>query len=528
VLLSAWDRELQRKGTGIRVSCLRVSLSETGVSILGARVFIIDDRSVNRKILTKFASSVGDDIMVSAFPNPVDALVACARTVPDLVITDFKMPLMDGAGFIRNLRGQVSTADVPVIVVTAYEDHEIRREALEAGATDFILSPVDPWEFQTRARNLLRLRAQQMVIHRQTVRESEERFRLLVEGVRDYAIVMLDPAGLVTSWNAGAARLLGYSEEEILGQPARLLDPEERTGDGSSGVAAMLKAASSDGSVHAEHIRVRKDGTRFHADILVTSMRSDAGRLSGFSMVTHDITTRREMEGALRDALAESQVLLRELHHRVRNNLQVISTVLYLQMLGMPDGELKHGFRRTQQRIDGLGLLFRNLLGPSRITSVQFDAYLVDLCTSLASGFDAGRQLRRSVDVSALALELDMAGPLGLVIGEILFTASDSASPADGGADGDSGLMVCICPDASDPGGNDPDGGAPDDSGLVLKFEFNRQPQSGALQIGGHSTLGTTVISALVNQLNARLSHCEDGGQVRISLALPRTLFEFP
>ena len=173
---------------------------------------------------------MGDGITVSAFPNPVDALVACARTVPDLVITDFKMPLMDGAGFIRNLRGQVSTADVPVIVVTAYEDHEIRREALEAGATDFILSPVDPWEFQTRARNLLRLRAQQLVIHRQTVRESEERFRLLVEGVRDYAIVMLDPAGQVTSWNTGAERLLGYSEAEILGQPAWLLDPADGAG----------------------------------------------------------------------------------------------------------------------------------------------------------------------------------------------------------------------------------------------------------------------------------------------------------
>ena len=297
------------------MSCLRVSLSETGVSILGAEVFIIDDRSVNRKILTKFASSVGDDITVSAFPNPVDALEACARTVPDLVITDFKMPLMDGAGFIRNLRGRPATADVPVIVVTAYEDHEIRREALEAGATDFILSPVDPWEFQTRARNLLRLRAQQLVIHRQTVRESEERFRLLVEGVRDYAIVMLDPAGRVTSWNTGAERLLGYSEQEILGQPAWRLDPADGAGAASSGVAAMLKAASSDGSVHGEHVRVRKDGSRFHADILVTSMRDEAGRLAGFSMVTHDITTRRDMENALRDALAESQVLLRELHH---------------------------------------------------------------------------------------------------------------------------------------------------------------------------------------------------------------------
>ena len=412
------------------MSCLRVSLSETGVSILGAEVFIIDDRSVNRKILTKFASSVGDDITVSAFPNPVDALVACARTVPDLVITDFKMPLMDGAGFIRNLRGQVGTADVPVIVVTAYEDHEIRREALEAGATDFILSPVDPWEFQTRARNLLRLRAQQLVIHRQTVRESEERFRLLVEGVRDYAIVMLDPAGQVTSWNTGAERLLGYSEAEILGQPAWLLDPADGAGAGSSGVAAMLKTAASDGSVHGEHIRVRKDGTRFHADILVTSMRDDAGRLAGFSMVTHDITTRRDMESALRDALAESQVLLRELHHRVRNNLQVISTVLYLQTIGMPEGELRHGFRRTQQRIDGpwaccSAICWGQAGSPASSSTPiwSISAPVWSAASTPPGSFGA------AVDVGALSLELDMAGPLGLVIGEILFTASDFASP---------------------------------------------------------------------------------------------------
>ena len=506
------------------MSCLRVSFSETGVSILGAEVFIIDDRSVNRKILTKFASSVGDDIKVSAFPNPVDALEACARTVPDLVITDFKMPLMDGAGFIRNLRGRAATADVPVIVVTAYEDHEIRREALEAGATDFILSPVDPWEFQTRARNLLRLRAQQLVIHRQTVRESEERFRLLVEGVRDYAIVMLDPAGRVTSWNTGAERLLGYSEQEILGQPAWRLDPADGAGAGSSsGVAAMLNAAALDGSVHGEHIRVRKDGSRFHADILVTSMRDEAGRLAGFSMVTHDITTRRDMENALRDALAESQVLLRELHHRVRNNLQVISTVLYLQTIGMPEGELRHGFRRTQQRIDGLGLLFRNLLGPSRITSVQFDSYLVDLCTTLVGGFDASRHLRRAVDVGTLSLELDMAGPLGLVIGEILFTASDFRAPA-----------AATASSGNAPAGNGLAGNGldvsilPDGVGIVLRFAFARPPAAPSpFQIGGHSALGTTVMSALVNQLDAGLSVQEEGDRVAITLALPRTLFEF-
>jgi two-component sensor histidine kinase len=201
----------------------------------------------------------------------------------------------------------------------------------------------------------------------------------------------------------------------------------------------------------------------------------------------------------------------------VRNNLQVISTVLYLQTIGMPEGELRHGFRRTQQRIDGLGLLFRNLLGQSRITSVRFDSYLVDLCTSLVGGFDAPRQLRRGADVGALSLELDMAGPLGLVIGEILFTASDYASPdppdPENIPNAGNGLEVSIQPDGT---------------GLVLHFEFDRQPTaSKPFQIGGHSALGTTVMSALVNQLDARLTMREDGDRVAISLGLPRTLFEF-
>jgi two-component sensor histidine kinase len=156
---------------------------------------------------------------------------------------------------------------------------------------------------------------------------------------------------------------------------------------------------------------------------------------------------------------------------------------------------LRHGFRRTQQRIDGLGLLFRNLLGQSRITSVRFDSYLVDLCNNLVGGFDAPRQLRRGADVGALSLELDMAGPLGLVIGEILFTASDYASPGSpstGSADPENipnagnGLEVSIQPDGT---------------GLVLHFEFDRRPTpSKPFQIGGHSALGTTVMSALVNQ----------------------------
>jgi CheY-like chemotaxis protein len=117
-------------------------------------VVVIDDRVTNRNILTRLAASVEEGIRVKAFASPQAALEWLAGADPDLVITDFKMPGMDGADFIRAFRALPGAHDVPVVVVTVYEDRSYCYQALEAGATDFLLSPVDHLEFRARARNL--------------------------------------------------------------------------------------------------------------------------------------------------------------------------------------------------------------------------------------------------------------------------------------------------------------------------------------------------------------------------------------
>jgi PAS domain S-box-containing protein len=471
-----------------------------------ARVFIVDDQGVNRRVLARFAQSIGLDIEVSSFPDPLAAIETCTRVIPDLVVTDFKMPPMDGAEFIRRLRRHTATADVPIIVVTAYEDHEIRREALEAGANDFILSPVDPWEFQTRARNLLKLRAQQLQIQRQTVRESEERFRLLVEGVRDYAIVMLDPEGRVTSWNSGAERLLGYTETEILGHPIGMLNiPAPGPANDGQG---MLKRAAADGRVRNEGTCVRKDGNRFQADILITAMRDEAGRLSGFSMVTRDITEHREMEAKIRAALAESQLLLRELHHRVRNNLQVISSILHLQSTALSDGDLKQSLDRTRQRVDCLGLIFRNLRQPDQVTSVDFETYLAGLCGSLVPRFQPDRQFRYGLDRGRLALELDLAGPFGLLIGEILMVLVDFCGSAGCGS-----LILTVA--------GDDDGGT-----IAVTIDVDPPRDGQSIDFSRSHGLGRTIVDALAGQLGGRLDVIRTEDRARLALVIPTNLFE--
>jgi len=126
-------------------------------------ILIIDDQASNRRILAELAASIESGVNVAAFADPLEALAYAAENTPDLVITDFKMVTINGDEFIRRFRHVPSCADVPTVIVTAYQDSEFRDRAIEAGSTDFLLSPIDHQEFRLRSRSLLALRRQKML-----------------------------------------------------------------------------------------------------------------------------------------------------------------------------------------------------------------------------------------------------------------------------------------------------------------------------------------------------------------------------
>jgi len=132
----------------------------------------------------------------------------------------------------------------------------------------------------------------------EAIRQSEEYFRLLVANVKDYAILMLDPDGHVVSWNAGAERIKGYQAGEIIGQHfSRFYFPEDIHGGKPE---HELKVAATEGRFEDEGWRVRKDGTRFWANVIITAIRDEAGTLRGFSKVTRDVTERKRAEEEFR------------------------------------------------------------------------------------------------------------------------------------------------------------------------------------------------------------------------------------
>jgi PAS domain S-box-containing protein len=209
-------------------------------------IVIVDDRVTNRNIFAKLAASIEEDVTVRTFGDPTEALLWLADQAPDLVITDYKMPQMDGAEFIRRFRELPSSVDVPVVVITVYEERSFRLRALEAGATDFLHSPVDHHEFITRARNLLKLHKHQVLLasrastlerelqdselsRERALRDSRKRLAQVI----DTLPIMISAAaydGRLLFANAYQVEFSGLDPDQILGQSTAELLGEEHGG----------------------------------------------------------------------------------------------------------------------------------------------------------------------------------------------------------------------------------------------------------------------------------------------------------
>lgn len=206
-----------------------------------ARIVVIDDRVTGRNILTRLARSVEEGLQVDAFASAREAYERMATDLPpDLVITDYNMPDMDGAALIERIRATEALADVPIVVVTVYEDRDYCYRALEAGATDFLLSPVDHLEFRARARNLLALRRQRQLLaqraaaleqtlaERGTVwRPSEEALSAELLDRLPVAISTTDEHGRLVFVNRAYETLFGVERAAVLGRPLLEIHGEE-------------------------------------------------------------------------------------------------------------------------------------------------------------------------------------------------------------------------------------------------------------------------------------------------------------
>jgi len=254
------------------------------------------------------------------------------------------------------------------------------------------------------------------------LRESEERFRMLVQGVTDYAIYMLDPNGSITNWNSGGERIKGYTAEEIVGQHFSRFYTEEDRAAGEPKRA--LETAAREGRYEREAWRVRKDGTRFWASIVIDPIYDPRGNLVGFAKVTRDMTERKRAEEALqatRAALAQSQKmeaigqLTGGVAHDFNNLLTVITNGLDLLAGPMRDEAQKQRIIDSAQRAAERGAkLTQQLLAFARQQPLR--PHINDI-NKLIVGFEPvlQRACVESIDIelalSGVPIAADIDGP---------------------------------------------------------------------------------------------------------------------
>jgi two-component system cell cycle sensor histidine kinase/response regulator CckA len=229
-----------------------------------------------------------------------------------LVLIDLKLPGIDGLETDRRVRASPGKESTPILFISLLDPANTHLAAgYSLGLVDFVFYPVAADILRSKVEVFADLHRKNLQARKQT-QESEERFRLMIENTSDHAIFMLDREGRMASWNPGAERLLGYSEEEIIGKHSSVLFTPEDVASGSAG--AELRKAEEDGRAVDERWHMRKDGSRFWASGILSAMRDDRGELMGFVKIMRDFTEREQARAALKESEERYRMLVDNVH----------------------------------------------------------------------------------------------------------------------------------------------------------------------------------------------------------------------
>jgi PAS domain S-box-containing protein len=337
-------------------------------------ILLIEDSPFDAELITEQLKEEWPDCCVTQVQTQAELERVLTGDAPlNAVLADYSLPQFDGLEALRIVRRQ--QPDVPFIFVSGAIGEDRAIESQKLGATDYVLkSRLDRLGLAVRRalgeaqERHERRRAQHFL------KQSEERFRLLVENVRDHAIVQLDARGNVAGWNKGAERMLGYTEDEILGKHFACFYAAE---DCNSGLPQeQLKLARDMGHAENDNWLVRKDGGRFWASGVTTAVRDEHHRLRGFAKIMRDLTERKQLTEALRQRAEElsetdrrKDEFLAMLAHELRNPLApILSSLELLVRCGLADAKLDSAVQTAVRQVRHMARLLDDLLDVSRIT----------------------------------------------------------------------------------------------------------------------------------------------------------------
>jgi len=392
---------------------------------MGKVVLIVDNQPVIREFLVNLLTREG--YVATAAEDGLSALSAMKAQVPEVLITDLVMPNIDGAKLCRIVRGTPDYRSMFVIILSAIAaEQEIDLKTLGANACiakgplnkmkDHVLAiltrpTLDPSDFSQK-----NLYGTDEIYARKITREllsSKRHAEIILKNMTE-GILEVTANGDIISANGSVIAILGEREESLLGQNLNELS-FRISGVSSTGILSRLQR----GSLPADAAIFR--GERQLGVKLLTV--EDDGRSSTIVLVT-DITEQKRAETEIRRSLREKDVLLKEVHHRVKNNLSMVASLLTLQSEYLKNRHDVEVFKQIRDRISSISLVHEQLYLSEDLTKVDFAAYVKQLTANLLQSVLSGpKHIELAIEVDEAKLDINTAIPLGLIIAELFTNA---------------------------------------------------------------------------------------------------------
>ncbi len=494
-------------------------ISEADTESRPIKVLLVEDDEEDFFILRSLLSKISMQRYELQRTRDYDtALASLARNECDLCLLDSRLGQRSGIEFLKD--SLASGCKAPIIFLTARGDDRVAMEAMEAGASDYLSKEALSSDLLERSiRYATQMAAARKEIDAQsarlkqveaTLQESRANLQAALDSMAD-AVFITDLEGRFIEFNDALAKFYRFGSKE---ECARTLDEYPKFLDACMDDGrqvpfdqwAVPKALRGERATNAEYTLRRKDsGETWIGSYSFGPIRDGRGAIVGSVVVARDITEQRRAERELYDSHREKTALLKEVHHRVKNNLQIVISLLGLQANRSKNPEVLAIFKDTQNRIRSMALLHEVLYRSGNLAQISFAVYIEDFLRHIAASYGrAAQRIKLERRVGDIQLPLNLAVPCGLIVNELVTNALKHAFP--GGRAGkilvelarveEEEVSLSVC-----------------DNGTGLPPEARSSASS---------TLGLTLVSELSRQLSGRLTmERPDGGGTVFRIRFP-------
>jgi len=466
-------------------------------------ILLIEDNPGDVHLITEMMEDVQDHRLFVVHADCLsEGLKKLSEIRFDIVLLDIGLPDSTGLDSITEIRD--AAPDLPIIMLTGVHDEETISSSLLLGAQDYLI--------KGRIDADILVRAIRYSIERQyaaTEIESKQHFiQHLADTTPDILYVFDIMNHALLYCNQALMNVLGYSMDEINRFGAAVYKELAHPDDLSKIVEYTARlSVSREDEIHDLECRVKHHNGRWlwiHFRSTAFSIEKD-GSVKEILGIARDITDRKEAELLIMNSLDEKELLLREIHHRVKNNMMIITSLLSLQARNIRNSEYRNAFNESISRIKSMALIHEKLYAAGDMANIKFDDYLDGLLNFIVMSYNVtNRKISLKKDIDAIPLNIGSAIPCGLIVNELITNCLKHAFPGDRAGE----IRVTL---REVPGSEMPDAGT--ESKMVeLIVCDNGVGIQGTMDIEKADSLGLTMVHTLVKQIHGSIDFLSSQG----------------